>query len=388
MRIAFIGLKGIPAQWGGIERYVEEVATRLAERGHEVTAFGGRWYCRGFQGSHYKGVRLVRVPALNLPATEALTNAFFASVLAMLGDYDIAHLHNYGSYYFVPLLKARGLRTVVTAHGLESGWENPKYGGLGRWVVRKGFEVGMRHADAVSTVADYLADAMARSFGRQVTSLPVGSEETGPVGLELARRFGLEPGRFILFLGRLDPIKRVDLLIEAFKGTPMAGFKLVVAGNPSKQDYLRHLEALAAGNPDIVFAGVATGRLKAELLHNAAFVVAPSRAEGLPIVLLEAMRCARVCVASDIAAHRSVIRDADTGLLFEEGNLESLRQRLIEAQRLAPERAADIGRKAKEVAANQYSWERTVDRLEELYAGLAACPGRRIGGWTRGSRRA
>jgi glycosyltransferase involved in cell wall biosynthesis len=117
VRIAFMGLKGLPARWGGIERYVEEVSSRLAGRGHEVSVYASRWYSREWTESVYRGVRLRRVSALNLPATEALSHALLASAHAALRGYDVIHLHNFGSYYLVPLLRALGHRTFITAHG-------------------------------------------------------------------------------------------------------------------------------------------------------------------------------------------------------------------------------------------------------------------------------
>src|SRR5438046_1677679 len=64
MRIANIGTRGIPATFGGIEHHVEEVGSRLAERGHEVTV-----YCRSNYVSaelrYYKGMRLVRLPTVS-----------------------------------------------------------------------------------------------------------------------------------------------------------------------------------------------------------------------------------------------------------------------------------------------------------------------------------
>jgi len=62
LKIAMVGLKGLPAKWGGIEKFVEEVGRRLVERGHQVTVFGSRWYCGEKSQSRHLGMRLKVLP--------------------------------------------------------------------------------------------------------------------------------------------------------------------------------------------------------------------------------------------------------------------------------------------------------------------------------------
>ena len=81
-RIAMIGLKGIPAKWGGMEKYVEEVGKRLVERGHEVTVFGSRWYCgEDKPRQRVSGMKVRSVPTLHLQPTDALISALLASII-------------------------------------------------------------------------------------------------------------------------------------------------------------------------------------------------------------------------------------------------------------------------------------------------------------------
>ena len=86
VKIAIVGLKGIPAKWGGIEKYVEEVGKRLVKRGHEVTVFGSRWFCQDYSNKTYKGINIRRLPVINLQATDALSNAFLAMIAVAGGS--------------------------------------------------------------------------------------------------------------------------------------------------------------------------------------------------------------------------------------------------------------------------------------------------------------
>ena len=91
MKIALLGTKGIPAKWGGIEKYIEEVSVRLAAMGNDVTVFGSKWYCRGFHEKQYKSVRVVQLPSLQMQAADALSNGALASLSAVFRKFDIAN---------------------------------------------------------------------------------------------------------------------------------------------------------------------------------------------------------------------------------------------------------------------------------------------------------
>jgi len=77
MKIAFIGLKGIPAKWGGIEVYVEEIAKRLVQRGHEVTVYCRKWFTENYDT--YAGIKIVKTPTIKTRATDALLHGFTSS---------------------------------------------------------------------------------------------------------------------------------------------------------------------------------------------------------------------------------------------------------------------------------------------------------------------
>ena len=70
MKIALLGTRGIPASYSGFETCVEQLGQRLVQRGHEVTV-----YCRShhitYEGAHYKGMRLVKLPTRRAPRTSS-----------------------------------------------------------------------------------------------------------------------------------------------------------------------------------------------------------------------------------------------------------------------------------------------------------------------------
>jgi glycosyltransferase involved in cell wall biosynthesis len=373
MKIAMVGTKGIPAKWGGIEKYIEEIGKRLVERGHEVTVFGSKWFLKDYHENYYMGMKIKRVPSIHSKATDALSNAFFAYLHMMKCDYDIVNFHGYASYYFVPLVKILGKNTFVTTHGVESGWDNPKYNSKAQKIIKKAFDIGIMKGDCVATVAEHLKTKIHNCTKKDVYVLPSGINEAklSPPNL-IKQKYGLNGQDYLLFLGRIDPIKRVDWLI-GLKDQLNKNMRLVIAGgaqDPSMEEYLNEIRKKAVNNPDILFTGPVFGAEKEELLSNCRIFVAPSQDEGLPITVLEATSYGRCCVATEIPAFSEVIDDGITGFLFPKDDKNSFVQKVANLLNTPQENLENIGKKAKEKVANNFSWERTADLTENLFRRL------------------
>lgn len=372
MRIAFVGTKGIPARWGGIETYVEQIGRRLAERGHDVTVFSSDWFSADYDGSHHEGMRIARVPSLRLQATDALTNGFFASWAVINGCFDIVHFHGLASYFYVPLVRKFGKLTVTTTHAMESNWENRKYNRLGRWVIKRAFEIGIRHAHRTSTVARHLQVKMKRRYAVEPVMLPAGLEPAQPSSAQIiADKYKLQGNDFLLFLGRIDPIKRIEWVVDLHRTIP-SGIRIVIAGgaqDSTTEAYLRSLQQSAGGCSDVIFTGAVAGREKSELYSNCIMLLAPSADEGLPLTVLEAASYGRPSLVSDLPAFQAVIAHGKTGFLFPREDRQAFVSMVSEALQ-SPNRLKAAGLEARRELTPRFDWDLTADRTEMLYRGL------------------
>lgn len=373
LNIAFIGTKGIPAKWGGIEKYIEEIGRRLVNRGHAVTVFGSKWYCADYSEDSYLGMQIHRVPAIHIKATDALTNAFWATIFIAKGNYDIVNFHGYASYFFAPMISWTGKITVVTAHGLESGWDNPKYGIFARKIIQQAFKIGLTRADLVTTVADHLKVAIQKKFNITAHVLPSGIDDVDVLPADIIKqKYGLNGSDYLLFLGRIDPIKRVDWLLDLASELNHK-ITIVVAGGPqdsATELYYHDLKHQTKHVSNVIFTGAVSGIEKAELLSNCLMFLAPSSYEGLPITVLEAMAYARCCVASRIPAHCEVVENGATGFLFPK-NEKAAFVRLVN-QLISGSKAymMSIGNRAKKRAADKLNWDKTSLLCEQLFWSL------------------
>ena len=361
LRIAMIGQKGIPATWGGVERHVEELSARLAQRGHKVTVFVRPHYTAA--SGTYRGVRLVRLPSVPTVHLDAITHAALCTAAALLEPFDVLHYHAVGPTLLAAVPRCLGRRVVATVHGMD--WRRAKWGLGARLALRCGAAAagGVPHRTIV--VSRELLGCIGRR-GRRPVLIPNGVEAAPFRPLRSLKRFGVEKGKFVLWMGRFVPEKRVEDLIRAFRG--MEGdVRLLLAGDvPPRDKYAASVAEAAQGDPRIVLAGGLYGDDKAEALSNAALAVVCSEVEGMPIAALEAMAAGRCVVASDIAPMREIVHRGRTGLLYPTGDEAALRRAMEEA--LAhPAATAAIGAAAKRAVEGKYDWGAVAERTEEVY---------------------
>ena len=95
MKIYFIGQKGIPAKSGGVEKHVEELATRLVRAGHEVFAYTRAGYTNK-NLKKYQGVNLINLPNIASKHLDAISHTFRACLDLRKRDADIIHFHSIG----------------------------------------------------------------------------------------------------------------------------------------------------------------------------------------------------------------------------------------------------------------------------------------------------
>ena len=369
LRIAMIGIKGIPAKWGGHEIYAEEVGKRLVQKGHEVTAFCYGNYNRDYKENEYEGIKIKKVFAGPYRSVESLVGSLSSILFISRRKFDIAHLHGYASFYFIPFIKKRGIKTLITAHMYDSAWNNPKFGRIARMVGKRAFELGIRNADFISAVATHIQQSINDQYGIPSEVMYSGISTRKRLSPNLiTKKYRLWRADYILFLGRLDRIKQVDLLIRAFFKLKDCALKLVVAGGAADiTGYEEELHRLARGNKNVIFTGFVQGDLKDELLSNTAFLVSPSLNEGLPITVVEAASYGKACLVSDIPGHREVIPPVETFLIFKKDDFDDFYHKLHIMSTTPFDKLETIGERLYESVQKKFNWDFTSSKIEAAY---------------------
>lgn len=384
LHVAMVGQKGLPATYGGVEHHVEEVGRRLVERGHRVTAYCRKGYGGwpdarpGATGQHL-GIELVTTPALRSKHLDALTHSATSAAHAVGRGADVVHLHALGPGLLSPLVRmAPGVRVVQTVHGLDH--ERAKWGGLARRVLGLGHTVSGHAPDELVVVSRALQEHYRTRFGRESVLAPNGTPAPRDVPRAtldplLGRRLGSDGGRYLLFVGRLVPEKRPDLLLEAFRAVADPDVRLVVVGDSSfSDDVTAALHAQARQDPRVVLTGYQYGDVLAALVQHAEALVQPSALEGMPLTVLEALAAGTRVVASDIAPHVELLgRAPSRHRLVPVDDAAALAAALddVLAEPAPATREAGADPVRDRVLA-EHCWDAATDLLEDVYLQVTA----------------
>lgn len=373
MRIAMIGMKGVPSNLGGIETHVTKLSSRLAGFGYEVIAYVRSWHTPRSAGAFYDGVRLVRLPSIHTKNLDAITHTFLAVVHALfISRPDIYHFHGVGPSLlaWMPRVFAPKARVVSTFHCLDRN--HGKWGQFAKFMLRLGEWASCAFAHNTIVISKNLRTYVQLEYGCAATFIPYGvTSQPGTVDSLLLQPFGLEPYRYIAMVSRLVPHKSAHTLIRAWQKARtkrpdvLGDMKLALIGGSSFTDaYVASLRNMAQDDRSIVFTDFQGGDTLRALFQGASFIAHPSLSEGFSISILEAMSYGKAVLAADIPENMEAVRDH--GVHFEAGNEDDLTQKIIELA-ADPMRAAAIGHVARAYVEHDHNWDDVARKTAAVY---------------------
>jgi glycosyltransferase involved in cell wall biosynthesis len=358
LSVAFIGGRGVGSKYSGIETYYEEVGKKLVDMGHQVTA-----HCRTYftpPGKEYAGMRLVRLPTIRSKHIETVAHTFLSTLHALVSRCDIVHYHALGPALFSFIPRLAGKKTLVTVQGLD--WQRSKWGRIASSVLRIGERAAVCLPNQTMVVSQALQQYYRSTYGAETYYVPNGGVLRQWREPRKILDWGLQPGHYILFLGRFSPEKCCHVLIEAFEKLN-TDVKLVLAGASSYCDeYSRQLRKHTSER--IILLDWVSGDTLDELLTNAMLYVHPSALEGLSLALLDAMGAGLCVLTSDVPENQEAIEGA--GFTFRCGDAADLADRLRFLIANAAVREA-VGQSAKRRIQDHYQWSKIAAEVERVY---------------------
>ena len=363
MRIAILGTRGIPASYSGFETAAEQLASRLTARGHEVVV-----YCRPHvvdrRLREWKGARLVHLPTIRNKYLDTFAHTLLSSLHAARRlEPDVALFFIAGNSPMCMVTRGADIPTIITVDGLDS--DRTKWPPVAKAYLRFAERNAPRWADTAITDSHAVARVFAQRYDEEIGVVPYGVDAPGEVGTATLERLGLEPRRYVLFVGRLEPENNPHVLVEAFARIPTErtrGMKLVVVGGaPYADDYIRQVHR--SGDPRVVFPGYVFGADYWALQRNAYAFCAPTEVGGTHPVILEAMAAGNCVIVNDHAPNLETV--ADAGLTFSGAEGVPALAAVLDRVLADPELVEDYRCRATE-RAREYSWDAVTDQYEQL----------------------
>ncbi len=375
MKIAMIGHKRIPSREGGVEIVVEELASKMVAEGHDVYAYNrAGHHVSGAEndiqvGKMYKGIHIITVPTSQKKSLNATIYSVLATLHAVFHHYDVIHYHASGSCAMLWLPHLLGIHTVATIHGIDS--QRAKWGGFATKYLEFGEKCAAKYADELIVLSEGNKKIFKDKYGREATLIPNGIGKPEIIeAQEITEQFGLKKDEYILFLARIVPEKGLHYLIKAYKQINTDKKLVIVGGTSHSNDYVSKIKRAAREDDRIMLLGFQQGKILEELYSNAYLYVLPSDVEGMPISLLGAMSYGNCCLVSDINETAGVV--ADKGITFKKGDVDDLKEKLVQ---LLDNKTEVIAYKeqAADYVLSKYNWDDVVSRTVDLYkCGLKA----------------
>jgi glycosyltransferase involved in cell wall biosynthesis len=365
--LLILGTRGIPAAHGGFETFAERLALHLASRGWQVGV-----YCQAevervrnrVSTRAWKGITLITVEvALRGPAATLAFDALCVKDAAARGG--VCLVLGYNGAAFLPYLRARGGRILNNMDGIE--WRRPKW----PLPVRAFFYVSEWIAawSSQRLIADHpaIADHLARRRPREaIATIPYGGD---PLPAELRPPpLGLEPGRYLVSIARIEPDNNILTLVEAFSRKPR-GMRLVVLGTLKVGNAYHRAVEDAAGLEVLMPGAIYDPEMVQSLRVHARAYLHGHTVGGTNPSLVEALWAGNAVIAHDNPFNRGTAGDGQ--FYFTDG--DSCAAAIERA--LTDDGAVAAARAAARAQAERFRWDDVLAAYEDEL--------RRVGGYPR-----
>jgi len=362
-----LGPVNLPSHYGGVETHVEELSRALLDIGHEVEIFTAT--------STRKSIGHVSVKSF-IPYFENkdLSGLFSLPLISMKIDRGLDLLHAHIPYCLAGAVIKRisKIPYVFTIHGTglphdEISFYEKCRATLANLILR----FGTMGSDAIITVSNYTKILVKKYFNAESAVMPngVNSQLFNPdIDFEgIEEKYNLNADRYILYVGRLVPLKGLDYLLQAAANlVRQFDVQFLIVGSGPEKENLSHLAKRFGLSGCIKMLGKVTQEELLKLYSLSSAFVLPHPKEFFGVVLLEAMSCAKPVIGVDAGGVPEIIKDKENGLLVKPQDPTSLTYAIrfiLENQK----KARSMGEKGREIVEKEYDWRVVARRISLIY---------------------
>jgi glycosyltransferase involved in cell wall biosynthesis len=353
--VAIIGTRGYPSYYGGFETAVRKLAPFLVERGWHTVVYGRPGAARMDDPARDDRVEAVETKGLETKSLSTLTFGLTSVLHACVRKPDTAIVMNVANGFWLPLLRLRGIPTVVNVDGIE--WERAKWGRLAKTIFRLGAQFTARFGQTLIADSTEIARRWKDDFGRECVFIPYG----GDVPKDLPLVQGFHHRGYVLIVARFVPENSVE---EFFEAVPKIAesFPVVIVGSSGYGGPLdEKANTLSRQIGNVHWLGHVSDDAKLlSLWQHCGVYFHGHSVGGTNPALVQAMACGAPTVARDTVYNREVLGERGTFTAIRPQEIVAAIKALMGNQDLQEEASANgLAR-----ATTTYSWEKVCDAYE------------------------
>jgi glycosyltransferase involved in cell wall biosynthesis len=223
-------------------------------------------------------------------------------------------------------------------------------------------------ADALTAVSQSLLNDTVELYDGIQSKFFVVHNGIGPKWFRLPLQSATKEN-YVLFVGRLDYVKGVDILLTAWKEivSRIPSTELWIVGDGPERKKLETVARTLGASSNVRFLGPKAQDELPDLYRNARVVVLPSRREGLPLSLLEAGACGSICVGTRIPGIPEIIENGTTGFVIQPESPKELATAVLQSLQLSPDHVKQMRQAARDRIASEFSEERMIERYLRIF---------------------
>lgn len=359
MRLALLGTRGIPANYGGFETFAEELSTRLAARGHEVTV-----YCRERPPAEvWRGVRLQYLPTIRHKYFDTLAHTALSTLHLLDHRVDAALYCNGANALFTLLPRVSRIPVALNVDGIER--LRKKWNRLAKGWYFASEWLATFCPSRVVTDARTIQKYYQERWKKESVFIPYGAEIGKVAGTDVVESLGLVPGEYLLYVSRLEPENHPLEVRQTFEQLATTRKLALIGDAPYAQEYIRRVRDTADAR--VVMPGAIYGEGYRQLQSHCYAYIHATEVGGTHPALIEAMGRGALVLYRNTPENAEVAGDA--GIPFE---WSDLRAKLESALAMPAEALAALRSRAMERARERYSWDAVTTEYERLLKSLVA----------------
>ncbi|MDZ7910286.1 MAG: glycosyltransferase [Rhodococcus sp. (in: high G+C Gram-positive bacteria)] len=346
--VAIIGTRGYPSYYGGFETLIRRLGPYLVDAGWDVTVYGRPGAVKTDDPLLDPRVSSVMTKGLETKSLSTLSYGLTSSLSAARRKPDVALIMNVANGYWLPLLRSRGIPTVVNVDGIE--WERAKWGTNAKRVFRGGARLTAKYASELVCDSHEIRRRWQRDFGRDGVFIPYGGD--APASLPVVE--GLKSREYVLIVARFVPENTVPEFLEAAREVSKKWNVVIVGSSGYGGELDLAAQKLADESPRVQWLGhVSDDQKLFSLWQHAGAYFHGHSVGGTNPALVQAMACGAPTVARDTVYNREVLGEAG---VFCEPTSPNISQSVLGlmANRVLQDQ---LSRQSIERAKSEYAWD-------------------------------
>lgn len=371
-KIAIIGIRSFPSDFvgsSGIDFYVEQLMKELLSNDkNSYVLFSRSNYIKAKSKLFSERIKIISIPTIKSKTLETFLYSLFSSIYSIAKGCDTVWYQSVGAAAFCFLPRLFNKKIVVTVQGID--WQRKKWN---LW-QKKVFAAIAKLVFIQSPTLVCVSEMDLNYIKEHYSLIP----KYGPPGLtdiklqnnhSLLKKYGLYRKRYVMYLGRIVPEKRIEWLLDKAEYLEDKGYFLVLSGGPSyTKEYFHYLQNKYQSN-NIVWTGYIFNKEKYTLLNNTSIFVLPSEIEGNSNSLLEAISLHKTSIAADNCVE-SRMRFLPNLYTFKSKNKRSFDSALYKAISYTsklPNSLAKSNFTINEKLRHTYSWQKTSNLYRSVF---------------------